>query len=120
MHYKIYLSRSTWMCVLYCCLNDILFYSTLANINIVQISHCRCTDLTSIRDVHTHLKCNLVNFKIPNEFLYYAFFCDLKIDKITFQTGVYILYSSEMYSDGVGIRHCTLARGFYGLKVQKF
>ena len=30
------------------------------------------TDLTWIKDVHTSLKCNLVNFDIPNGFLYYV------------------------------------------------
>ena len=33
---------------------------------------CLCTDLTWMKDVHTRLKCNLVNFEIPNGFLYYG------------------------------------------------
>ena len=32
----------------------------------------RYTDLTWTKDVHTCLKCNLVNFDIPNGFLYYG------------------------------------------------
>ena len=52
------------------------------------------------KDVHTHLKCNLVNFEIPKSFPYVVqkSIWDLKIDKITFQMGVYILYSSEIYA----------------------
>ena len=30
-----------------------------------------CIDLTWIKDVHTHLKCNLVNFDIPQSLLWY-------------------------------------------------
>ena len=31
--------------------------------------HSRCTDFTSIKEVHTHLKLYIVNFGIPDEFL---------------------------------------------------
>ena len=47
------------------------------------------------------LKCNLVNFEVPKLenhclSLVQKSIWDLKIDKITFQTGVYILYSSRI------------------------
>ena len=47
--------------------------------------------------VHTRLKCNIVNFFIPNFFFgVQKSIWDLKIDKITIQTGECILYSSEI------------------------
>ena len=52
---------------------------------VTQLLPYRYTDLTWIKDVqctHTHLKCsNLVNFEIPNGFLYYG--NDFGISKLT-------------------------------------
>ena len=48
---------------------------------IILFSTHRYTDLTWIKDIHTHLKCNLVNFEIPNRFLYYG--NDFNISKLT-------------------------------------
>ena len=47
---------------------------------------------------HTSLKCNLVNFEIPNEYTYvlWKWFWDLKIYKLTFQTCVYTSLQNEI------------------------
>ena len=61
----------------------------------------RCTWIKDVSIItHLCLKCNLVicQIQIPNEFLYYR--NDFEISKLTrlgtFQTGVYILYSSDI------------------------
>ena len=59
------------------------------------------TNFYPVSALHTGLKCNLVNFEIPNRFLYYGNdFGIIKIDKITFQMGnncTYVLHSSEFH-----------------------
>ena len=42
-----------------------------------------CTNLTWIKDVHTHMKCNLVNFKIPKLFPYMQNRNPFQISKLT-------------------------------------
>ena len=51
---------------------SVLQVCNIIPICIVQILPCRCIDLTWIKDVQIHLKCNIVNFEIVNGFLYYG------------------------------------------------
>ena len=62
-------------------------YIVIVLVNLFLPDRCT-TDLTCMKDVHTRLKCNLV-ISIVKKSIW-----DLKIDKITFQIGVYILHSS--------------------------
>ena len=62
---------------------------------VILFSTHRYTDLTWIKDIHTHLKCNVVLFEIPKSFPYICSYsstelhiCDLKIDKITVPTPI--------------------------------